>query len=82
MFFFCFCKKKRKEIKLKKLERLIDEVQCNAKARADFSALVPLNDIEKDTIDKRIQVLHKNYQKMRQNILEIDSSKCNKNTQK
>ena len=78
MFFFCFCKKKKKVFKLKKLQRLIVHVQENAKARADFAALVPLNEDEKETIEKRKQVLHKNYLKLRENILEIDSSKFNK----
>lgn len=80
MFYFCFCKKKKKEIKLKKLKSLIAEVEENAKARADFNALVPNNEEEKQTIDKRIQVLNKNYIKTREEILLIDQSKSNQST--
>lgn len=75
MFSFCFCKRKNLKAKLKKLQDLIDKVIYNAKARADFAALIPMNEDEQHAIQKRRSTLMKNYQQTRERILEIDGSK-------
>lgn len=61
---------------------MIEAVLYNAKARADFAALVPLNSKEQTKIDKRRLTLHKEYIKTREKIVQIDASTSNQNTLK
>jgi hypothetical protein len=79
MFFFCFCKKNKKKSKLKKLSALIEKILYNAKARADFAAIVPVNQEEKDKIEDRKKTLHKAYINTRTKILKIDQGNYNQN---